>query len=77
MDTFVEDLKKKSNITINEDNLAKVVVEGGAGRPGAPEGMPGAISPVGAPLGAPPPGTPAPRPVGMQPIGAPPTPTHP
>jgi peptidyl-prolyl cis-trans isomerase C len=73
MDTFVDDLKKKSNITINDDNLAKVVVESGAGRPGAPEGLPGAISPVGAP----PPGTPAPRPVGMQPAGAPPAPTHP
>jgi peptidyl-prolyl cis-trans isomerase C len=77
MDTFVDDLKKKSNITINDDNLAKVVVEGGTGRPGAAEGLPGAISPVGAPLGAPPPGTPAARPVGMQPAGAPPAPTHP
>jgi peptidyl-prolyl cis-trans isomerase C len=73
MDTFVDDLKKKSNITINDDNLAKVVVESGTGRPGGPEGLPGAISPVGAP----PPGTPAPRPVGMQPVGAPPAPTHP
>jgi len=77
MDTFVDDLKKKSNITINDDNLAKVVVESGAGRPGGPEGLPGMTSPVGAQLGAPPAGTPAPRPVGMQPAGAPPAPTHP
>ncbi|HLK93941.1 MAG TPA: peptidyl-prolyl cis-trans isomerase [Polyangia bacterium] len=73
MDAFVDDLKKKSNITINDDNLAKVVVEGGAGRaPGT--GIPGAELP---PTAAPPPGTPAPRPVGMQPVGAPQAPTHP
>jgi peptidyl-prolyl cis-trans isomerase C len=76
MDAFVDDLKKKSSITINDDNLAKVVVEGGAGRaPGAElPGMPGA------PAGGPPPGTPAPRPVGiggMQPASAPHAPTHP
>ena len=68
MDTFVDDLKKKSSITINDENLAKVVVEAGPGSPAAGNGLPGApISPVGAP----PPGTPAPRPVGMQPAGAP------
>ena len=32
MDTFVDDLKKKSSITINDENLAKVVVESGTGR---------------------------------------------
>ncbi len=73
MDAFVDDLKKKSNITINDDNLAKVVVEGGAGRPPG-TGIPGADIP---PAAAPPPGTPAPRPVGMQPAGAPQAPTHP
>jgi peptidyl-prolyl cis-trans isomerase C len=77
MDTFVDDLKKKSNITISDENLAKVVVESGVGRPGGLEGLPGVTSPVGAPLGAPPAGTPAARPVGMQPAGAPPAPTHP
>jgi peptidyl-prolyl cis-trans isomerase C len=62
MDTFVDDLKKKSSISISDENLAKVVVEAGAGT---------------SPVGAPPPGTPAPRPVGMQPSGAPAAPTHP
>ena len=62
MDTFVDDLKKKSSISISDENLAKVVVEAGA---------------PSSPIGAPPPGTPAPRPVGMQPSGAPAAPTHP
>ena len=73
MDTFVEDLKKKSNISINEENLAKVVVEAGTGRPSGLDLPGGPISPAGAP----PPGTPAPRPVGMQPAGPPLAPTHP
>ena len=73
MDTFVDDLKKKSSISISDENLAKVVVEAGAGRPPGMD-LPGApISPVGAP----PPGTPAPRPVGIQPSGAPAAPIHP
>jgi peptidyl-prolyl cis-trans isomerase C len=62
MDTFVDDLKKKSSISISDENLAKVVVEAGA--------------PM-SPLGAPPPGTPAPRPVGIQPSSAPVAPIHP
>ncbi|HSY40386.1 MAG TPA: peptidyl-prolyl cis-trans isomerase [Polyangia bacterium] len=62
MDTFVDDLKKKSSISISDENLAKVVVEAGA---------------PSSPVGAPPPGTPAPRPVGIQPSGAPGAPTHP
>jgi peptidyl-prolyl cis-trans isomerase C len=73
MDTFVDDLKKKSNISINEENLAKVVVEAGTSRPSGMDLPGGPLSPAGAP----PPGTPAPRPVGMQPVGAPPAPTHP
>jgi peptidyl-prolyl cis-trans isomerase C len=73
MDAFVDDLKKRSSITINDDNLAKVVVEGATGRP-AGTGIPGADIP---PTSAPPPGTPAPRPVGMQPAGSPQAPTHP
>jgi peptidyl-prolyl cis-trans isomerase C len=73
MDTFVDDLKKKSSITINDENLAKVVVEAGAGS--RPPGMD--ISPTSSPMGGPPPGTPAPRPVGMQPLGASAAPTHP
>ena len=73
MDNFVADLKKKSNITINDDNLAKVVVETGShGMEQGPMGMPGMM-----PAGAPPPGMPAPRPVPMQPSGAPAAPTHP
>jgi peptidyl-prolyl cis-trans isomerase C len=73
MDTFVDDLKKKSSITINDDNLAKVVVETGShGMEQGPMGMPGMM-----PAGAPPPGMPAPRPVPMQPSGAPAAPTHP
>jgi peptidyl-prolyl cis-trans isomerase C len=74
MDTFVDDLKKKSSITINDDNLAKVVVETGnrGMEQQGPMGMPGMM-----PAGAPPPGTPAPRPVPVQPFGAPAAPTHP
>jgi peptidyl-prolyl cis-trans isomerase C len=73
MDAFVDDLKKKSSITINDDNLAKVVVEAGTSRAPGSElpGMPGA------PAGGPPPGTPAPRPVGMQPAAAHQAPIHP
>jgi peptidyl-prolyl cis-trans isomerase C len=72
-DAFVEDLKKKTNIEINDANLAKVQVEAGpAGNtpPGgvAMPGMPGAI-------GSPPPNTPAATRV--QPAGTPPAPNHP
>jgi peptidyl-prolyl cis-trans isomerase C len=62
MDTFVDDLKKKSSISISDENLAKVVVEAGA---------------PSSTVGAPPPGTPAPRPVGRQPSGGPAAPIHP
>jgi len=73
-DAFVEDLKKKTNIEINDANLAKVVVEagpagntppGGAGLPGMPP----------AAVGSPPLGTPAAGRV--QPAGTPPAPNHP
>jgi peptidyl-prolyl cis-trans isomerase C len=76
MDTFVEDLKKKTTIEINDANLAKVVVEAGGASsfPSPGVGMPGAPA---ASLGAPPPGTPAAAPVKMQPAGAPAAPTHP
>jgi peptidyl-prolyl cis-trans isomerase C len=52
MDAFVADLKKKSNIEIHEDNLAKVVVDTtGASASGGPAGMgPGGMMPMhGAP----------------------------
>jgi peptidyl-prolyl cis-trans isomerase C len=73
-DAFVEDLKKKTNIEINDANLAKVVVEAGptGGTPSGPAGLPG-MTP-GA-IGAPPPGTPAATRV--QPAGSPPGPTRP
>jgi peptidyl-prolyl cis-trans isomerase C len=76
MDTFVEDLKKKTTIEINDANLAKVVVEasGGSSFPGAGIGMPGAPA---ASLGAPPPGTPAAAPVKMQPASGSAAPSHP
>ena len=66
MDNFVAELKKKSNIEVNEANLSKVVIDTGGGGPmsGAP-GMtlpsPGMV-PGMAPM-QPPPGTPANRPV--------------
>jgi len=69
MDNFVADLKKKSAIEINEDNLSKVVIDtgAGAGAPpmgGGPMGAPGmTLGPPGAMPSQPPPGTPAMRPV--------------
>jgi peptidyl-prolyl cis-trans isomerase C len=68
MDNFVADLKKKSAIEINEDNLAKLVIDTGAGASapsaGGPMGAPGmTLGPPGAGPGHPPPGTPAMRPV--------------
>jgi len=73
MDNFVDDLKKKSSIAINEDNLSKVVVDTATTGPaGGMPGMPGAM-----PAGAPPAGTPAPRTLPMQPAGAPAAQTHP
>ncbi len=68
MDTFVADLKKKSNIEVHEENLAKIVIDTGMGAGGPPPGMPFSahgMPPGGLPhgLGLPPPGTPAPRPV--------------
>lgn len=70
---FVEDLRKKSNITLNDANLSKVIVEAG---PGAPTGLsfPGSLEP---PISAPPPGAPAARSVGLQPSGAPQAPSRP
>ena len=66
MDNFVADLKKKSNITINDDNLAKVVIDTGAsvpggapspgmsmGAPGSMPGMPPGMGAPGGPMGAP------------------------
>ena len=70
MDNFVADLKKKSTIDVHEENLAKVVIDTGAGAGaggppspgmsslGGPGPAPGMMAP-----GLPPPGTPAPRPV--------------
>jgi peptidyl-prolyl cis-trans isomerase C len=64
MDNFVAELKKKSNIEINDANLAKVVIDTGTGAGmGGPMGAPGmSLAPHGAPQ-MPPPGMPAPRPV--------------
>jgi hypothetical protein len=69
MDNFVADLKKKSAIEVNDNNLAKVVIDTGAGAgpgagPGGPMGPPGmSLGPPGAQPTQPPPGTPAMRPV--------------
>jgi peptidyl-prolyl cis-trans isomerase C len=67
MDNFVAELKKKSNIEINEANLSKVVIDTGAGAgAGGPPGAPGmgmSLGPPGMPSMQPPPGTPAMRPV--------------
>jgi parvulin-like peptidyl-prolyl isomerase len=77
MDSFVADLKKKSNIEIHEDNLAKVVVDttgsgagmgsGGLGLPGGMHPAPGMSAPGARPMGLPPgvmPPPSAPRPPG-------------
>jgi peptidyl-prolyl cis-trans isomerase C len=68
MDTFVADLKKKSNIEIHDENLAKVVIDTGSSGAGAPSsgmfGDQGMGSPhgMGQPqMALPPPGTPAAR----------------
>jgi len=67
MDNFVAELKKKSNIEINDANLSKVVIDTAAGA-GGPPGGPGmgmSLGPPGMPGMAPmqpPPGTPALRP---------------
>ena len=68
MDNFVAELKKKSVIDVNENNLAKVVIDTGAGAgpaAGGPMGGPPGMSfgPPGATPPQPPPGTPAMRPV--------------
>jgi peptidyl-prolyl cis-trans isomerase C len=71
MDSFVADLKKKSNIEIHEDNLAKVVVDttgSGAGGLGM-SGMPGGMHPA---PGMSAPGTPGARPMGLPPGVMPP-----
>jgi peptidyl-prolyl cis-trans isomerase C len=68
MDNFVADLKKKSTIDVHEENLAKVVIDTGAG-PGAGAASPGmsslppGMAPGASPAGLPPPGMPAARPV--------------
>jgi peptidyl-prolyl cis-trans isomerase C len=64
LEAFVEDLRKKSNITINDANLSKVVVEAGSSDPGFTR--PG---PLGPPINAPP--------AGMPPSGASQAPAHP
>jgi peptidyl-prolyl cis-trans isomerase C len=60
---FVEDLQKKSRVTINDANLSKVVVEAESGQP---QGLnfPGGLEP---PLNAPPSAAPGAQPVGTQP----------
>ena len=71
MDNFVAELKKKSAIDINEENLAKVVIDTGSGAggraravAGRPDGRAGDDArPPGAPPTQPPPGTPAHAPV--------------
>jgi peptidyl-prolyl cis-trans isomerase C len=79
MDNFVADLKKKSNITVNDENLAKVVIDTGASMPGgmpgmsmgAPGSMPGGMPPgMGAP-GAPGMGGPAMMPPAGTPVPRP------
>ena len=74
MDNFVAELKKKSNIEVNDANLSKVVIDTGTGAgaggpmsggPGMPPGMPmgpPGMAPGMAPM-HPPPGTPAMPPV--------------
>ena len=71
MDAFVSDLKKKSNIEVHDENLAKVVIDTGSAGGAASSGMFGDQG-MGMPHGMgqgqpqmalPPPGTPAPRPV--------------
>src|SRR3569623_1194010 len=56
MESFIDDLRKKYTITIDEGNLTKVTKEAGHGGP--PLGMPGA--PLPAPPGTPPSGPPSP-----------------
>ena len=75
LDTFVADLRKKYSVTINEENLAKVSIEAGAGdprgmSPGAPAG------PGGPPGGGPGLGTPG-LPHNLPGMGGPPRPTPP
>jgi peptidyl-prolyl cis-trans isomerase C len=72
LDTFVEDLKKKRNITINDANLSKVVVQAGSADPGFT--LPG---PLGPPLHAPPAGPPAAPAGGVPPSGASQAPMNP
>jgi peptidyl-prolyl cis-trans isomerase C len=64
LDTFIADMKKKSDVEIHDDNLAKVVIDTGTGSEGAPAGMSAGGPPHGMMSpGAPPAGTPSPRPV--------------
>lgn len=55
MESFIDDLRKKYTITIDEGNLAKVTVDTAMGHGAPPPGMPGAMTPPGpAPAGMPP-----------------------
>ena len=47
MESFIEDLRKKYTVTIDEGNLAKVAVETGMTHGAAAPGMPGAMTPPG------------------------------
>jgi peptidyl-prolyl cis-trans isomerase C len=67
MAALVDDLEKKSRITINDDNLAKVVVKAGTGRT-TDLSLPGRLE---APISAPPPGTSPVLPVGTRPPAGP------
>jgi peptidyl-prolyl cis-trans isomerase C len=49
LDAFVSDMKKKADIEIHEDNLAKVVVDTGAAPGGGAEGIPMGMSGHGEP----------------------------
>ena len=64
LEALVDDLKKKSNITIDDANISKVVVEAGSTDRGFT--VPG---PLGPPINAPLPGAPAARPGRVQPRG--------
>jgi len=64
MESFIDDLRKKYTITVDEGNLAKVAVETGMAHGAPPPGGPGPMTPpAGAPADGnlpPPPGGPAP-----------------
>jgi peptidyl-prolyl cis-trans isomerase C len=74
LDNFVADMKKKTNIEVHDENLAKVVIETGAEGGGMPGmGMPGpGMSGMPPGMGAPAMGTHAGGPMGAMGAGAPP-----